>query len=123
MAHEIHMDTDGILRVALIGEFDKGEVEFLQRGLAPFLEAATPSNPLHVILDAGRIGKLLMDARDYFTELNKDPRLGQMAVVHADAQMRVLSRFIPKASGRDNLRVFESDADALKWLREKMWVA
>jgi hypothetical protein len=116
MAHELLMDADGYLQVRLAGDMGKPDVDAYLKALAPFLQAATSNNPLHMMLDAAEVGMLSSYGRKNFIELNHDTRIGNVAVVRPTRVFRVLGSFIKKATKRDNIRFFASQAEAISWL-------
>lgn len=118
MTHTIRMGNDGILRVSLIGDVSKSDFEAYQRDLTAFLDASTPENPLNTILDASQTAKLSSASRQGITQINKDPRIGQMAVLGASRPTRVFINFLLKATQRDNVDFFESDDNAVDWIKE-----
>ena len=117
MAQELDMIEDGIVRLAFIGDITDVEVDTFLKGFQTYLEAATLEQPLGLLVDASRDGKMAPSARRNFTELNKDPRLGHIGICNVSRFNRVVATFIMKATGRDNIRFFESQADALAWLK------
>ncbi len=117
MTHEIEMRDDGILRMALIGDVGKEDMEVFLKDYVPFLEAATEAEPLAVLVDSVRSGKLSSKARKAFAGMNRDPRLGKVANVRSGRYTRVLIGWVLKATGRDNLRFFDSEEEALAWLK------
>jgi hypothetical protein len=56
--------------------------------------------------------------RKAFFDLNSDPRLGKSATVGVDRYTRVLLDFMLKATKRDNIRLFDTEEEALAWLKE-----
>jgi hypothetical protein len=44
--------------------------------------------------------------------------LGKAATIGVDRYTRVLIGFVLKATGRDNIRLFDTEEQALAWLRE-----
>lgn len=117
MAHEMHMGDDGILRFAFIGDMGEEGVEAFIEDFTPFLEAATEAEPLVILADASQAGKTSSAARKAYVRLNRDLRGGKVAVVGSRRYGRVLVSFILKATGRDNIRFFESEEKALTWLK------
>ncbi|MFQ5615532.1 MAG: STAS/SEC14 domain-containing protein [Anaerolineales bacterium] len=117
MAHELRMDADGILRLALIGNMKQEDVDAYVKDLAPFRETATETEPLFFIIDTSRLGKASSAARKAFGELAKDPRIGKSALVGVSRYVRVLAGFLAKAAGRDNIQFFDSEEEALAWLK------
>jgi hypothetical protein len=120
MAHEISMGDDGILRMDLIGDMDREDMGAYIEDLTPFLEAATEAEPLLVLTDSSRSGKLSSGARKLSVEINRDPRMGKTAVIGEGRRyFRVMAGFILKATGRDNIRFFDSEEEALTWLKSE----
>jgi hypothetical protein len=118
MPTRIHMPNDGILRAALEGDLGRAEIEIFRREYTPFLQAATADHPLNMIAETAKLGRLSSAARQYFTEINHDRRTGLIAILNPPRAARVLSRFINKATGRNNIQFFESEEDAVAWVRE-----
>jgi hypothetical protein len=117
MAHEMRMGDDGILRVAFIGDMDREDVEAYIRDLAPFRATATEAKPLTIIVDTSRLGKASSAARKAFIGLANDPRIGRSALIGVNRYVRVLAGFLAKAAGRENYRFFDSEEEAVAWLK------
>lgn len=116
MAHEMHMRDDGILSITLDGDMGQEETEPFSTDLRPFLEGATKEHPLHILARRRTKGRYRPAARKLFTELSSHPQLGKVAIASPSRYGRVLIGFIVKASGRDNVRFFETEEEALAWL-------
>lgn len=119
MTHELKMGSDGIIRLKFIGAIDIDVVEAYVQDLTPYLNAATDTNKLRIILFAGDEGKYSSDARRRFTELNQDSRMGRIAMVGANRFNRVIATIILKATGKENIRFFDTEAEGIAWLNEK----
>ena len=117
MTHEIEMRKDGILRIAFIGDVDDKDMEAYNEDLVPYIEAATPEKPLLTLADSARSGKFSSAARKSFLSQNNDPRIGKAAVIGASRYTRVLASFVLKATGRGNVRFFDSEEQAVAWLK------
>lgn len=117
MAHEIRMRDDGVLWVAQIGYVDEADMAAFLEGLTPFLEAATETQPLLILSDTSRTGKLSASARKLLAGLGRDPRLRKTAILGTGRYTRVVASFINKAAGRDNIRFFDSEQEAVAWLK------
>ncbi|MGC9395566.1 MAG: hypothetical protein ACP5J4_11995 [Anaerolineae bacterium] len=120
MPYQIQMGDDGIVRIDFAGGvLEREEVDDFVRDFHVYLDAATPKAPLCTLTAAGRSGvKLSSKVRKAFSDLNNDPRLGKSATVGVDRYTRVLIGFVLKATGRDNIRFFETEEEALAWLQE-----
>lgn len=114
--YKITRTDERFLRVVFTGDFDDADATAYVQELGPFLQAATAENPLRLLVDAQEVGRLSVKARKILTELNSDPRSGETAVLGVNRFLMVLAQFILKASNRDNVRFFESEAEAVAWL-------
>lgn len=119
MSFKIELGQDGILRVTLSGDLDRGIVENLRREYDPFVEAATHENPLRNLFYVEELGRLSSSARRYLTTLNSDSRYGPAAFVRPPRRVRVLGQFILKATGRKNISFFDTEDQAINWLRSQ----
>ena len=117
MAHEIKMGKDGILRAALVGNVEKADIDLFMKDLSPFLDASTEEVPLSLITNANRTESYSSAARKVFTQFNHDRRIGKTAVVGADRTTRVLMHIVQRASKRDNIKLFDTEEAAIKWIK------
>lgn len=120
MPYQMQMGDDGILRVDFAGSvLEREEVDDFVRDFRVYLDTATLEAPLRTLTVAGQSGiKLSPKVRKAFADLNADPRLGKAATIGIDRYTRVLIGFVLKATGRDNIHFFDTEAKALAWLRE-----
>lgn len=118
MAYELKMGNDGILRMRASGNVDVAEMESFRLEFEGFLATATEEQPLKILTDSSKQAKYSAAARKIFVELQRSPKVGRAAVVGAKRYTRVLTSFILRASGRDNVRFFDSEAEAVAWLKE-----
>lgn len=120
MAYQIQMGDDGIVRIGFPGGvLEHDEVDDFVREFTVYLDAATPETPLRALIMADRPSKKLSSkTRKALADLNCDPRLGKSATVGMDRYTRVLVGFMLKATGRDNICLFETEEKALVWLQE-----
>ncbi|HOU12580.1 MAG TPA: STAS/SEC14 domain-containing protein [Anaerolineae bacterium] len=118
MVHQLGMASDGILRLMFIGDTDKLGAEALIADFGPYLAHATVENPLCILWDDTRGGKASSEVRKFYADLNSDPRIGKVAIFGAKHYGRVLGEFILKFTGRDNIRFFDTQEQALSWLKE-----
>lgn len=120
MPHQLNMGQDGILRTTLAGDLDRSVIDRLREDYQPFLDAATTLNPLNNLLHTPRVGKISSAARRFFTELTGDPRFGLAAIINPPRRVRVLGKFILKATGRQNINFYQSEENALDWLKARV---
>ncbi len=116
MAHQLELESDGILRLTFIGDTDYQGAEKLLADFMPFLEQTTVDKPLLILWDDTHGGKASSDARKVYADLNRDPRIGKVAIFGAQRYGRVLGEFVLKLTGRDNVRFFNNEAEARAWL-------
>ena len=117
MTHEFEIRDDGIGRLVPIGDQDKEDVENFRKDMEPLLEAATEAEPARLLVDSSRSGKTSSAGRKMYVELSRDPRIGKTAVVKARRYSRLLATFVIKATGRDDICFFDSEEEALAWLK------
>lgn len=118
MAYELDMGKDGILRLAFIGDPDEALMQAFLQDFTPLLEAATAEKPLLILADSNRSGRYPSAVRKIFADMNRDPRIGKAAVVGAGRYTRVMTGIILKATRRDNIHFFDTEAEARAWLKE-----
>ncbi len=118
MTHEMAMIEDGIVRMAFIGEVDDQAAESWYREFMPFLEATTAKRPISLLVDASRDDKMSGGARRTLAQVQADPRLAKVAIVKINRFNRVMITFLSKVTGRDNMGLFDTEAEALAWLKE-----
>jgi ABC-type transporter Mla MlaB component len=121
MPYKLSMGDDGILRMAFIGDIDEEDVLAYVEEYTPLSEAATEAGPLRILVDASQVGKVSSSARKALVEVYRAPGMGMLttAVVGANRYVRVLAGFIMKALGRKGLRFFDSEEEALAWLKKE----
>ena len=111
MPYQMTMREDGILKIVFEGALERNELEH-------YLESATPEAPLRTLTTTDQVGqKVSSVVRKAFANLNADPRLGKSATVGLDRYLRVLVGFVLKATGRNNIRFFDSEELAVVWLK------
>lgn len=118
MGIRLTMPNDGILRAVFEGDVGRAEIEVFRRDYGAFLQAATPQRPVHMVAEVSRMGSMSSAARKYLTEINHDRRTGLIALLNPPRAARVLSQFINKATGRNNIQSFNEEQDAIAWIRE-----
>ncbi len=117
MAHQFRMRGDGVLQLTFIGDTDSRDVQALREDFTFYLEQATVENPLLILWDDSRGGKTTAEVRKLYADLNRDRRIGKVAIWGARSYGRILGEFVLKISGRDNIRFFDTQEEALVWLQ------
>jgi len=118
MAHQFGMRSDGILQLTFIGDTDSLGVRALMEDFTFYLEQTTVETPLLILWDDSCGGKAASDVRKLYADLNRDRRIGKVAIWGARPYGRILGEFVLKFSGRDNIRFFDTQEQALNWLKE-----
>ena len=121
MAHELTMGEDGILRYKIFGDVDKNAIDGFMRDFNQYLNAATDTAPINMIVYSSEIGKLTSVARRAFMQMNTDTRFGKIAMLDAPRMMRVFANFVAKATNRKNIEFFETEETAIRWLKDKAY--
>jgi hypothetical protein len=117
MARGLQMSGDGILQIVQTGDVGREDVEAFLEDFVSFLEAATEEEPLFILADTKRVGKLSVKARKTLVSLSRDSRFGRIAILGSGRYIRVMVSFVNKAVGRDNVRFFDAEDKALTWLK------
>jgi hypothetical protein len=118
MAYEMYLDDDGILHLTFDGDMSEADARSFVSEFKPVLAGSTEQEPLSILARRGTEGRYGPVVRKFFVELNSYPQIGRVAVARASRYGRVLGGFILKATGRENVRFFDSEAEALAWLKE-----
>jgi hypothetical protein len=116
MAYELSTGADGIVRATFIGDTDKDDALAYHKDLEQYMDKANEDNLFNLIIYVDQAGKFSAEARKSFSQLNDDPRMGRIAYLGANRFIRVITNFVQKASGRNNMRFFDSEEEAVSWL-------
>jgi hypothetical protein len=119
MPYELSMGDDGILQVTFIGDLTDKDAKAYREEIKSFFEATTEAKPLLFLIDSSRMDKMSAKFRKTGVEILRDSRMGKTAGVGGSRYVRVLTSFIMKATGRDVFRFFDSEEEALAWLKAK----
>jgi hypothetical protein len=111
------MGDDDILHFTFIDDLSDKDAKTYREDVMSFAEATIEAEPLPMFVDSSRLGKVSPVFRKVIVELLRDPRIGKMAAVGANRYARVLATFFTKATGRDDARFFDSEEEALTWLK------
>ncbi len=119
MAYEVEILDGGILRVAFTGHIEAEDMAGYSRAYEEMRDTAQDVDKIHFLVDVSEAGKGSAAARRAMTEWFRapDPQAGKTAIVGANRYMRVLTSFVIKATGKKDMRLFDSAEDALVWLR------
>jgi hypothetical protein len=114
---EMHIDNEGILRIAVL---EDAEID---------IEEAKENFDSAVKLSGGKSMLKLVDARAFFTMTKKardfaasretnEHNIARAVIVHSLANRLLVNFFIRFHKPKSPLRMFSSEAEALKWLRK-----
>ncbi len=109
--------TDGIIEVALQGDIEDADVDEFFDQFQPVMEELAP---LRFLIDASGLGESSLSARWKLANRMKSNRrlIERSAVIGVSSQIQVVFRVILRASGRNNVKVCNSRAEALDYLRK-----
>jgi len=117
MLYDLRMDDDGILHI-FPSDTGKELDASLQDFATSFVEAATETEPLRIFIDGRGAGKPTARARKTFAKLGRNPRVGKCVVVGGMGRYnRMMVDLINKAIGRNSIRFFDSEDQAIIWLK------
>ncbi len=119
MKFKLNMREENILHAEFTGDIDKEDWLAYFNEYQAFLGTATEERPLHCLADVSQMGKISASARKLFIDSfrNPDPRVGKTALVGVSPYVRVLTGLVLKATGRQDIRLFATEEEALAWLR------
>ena len=120
MPFKLEFRDDGILQATFSGYLDTGDMEGYLHEYNRVLDSAQSSEKLHFLVNSDDVTKVSSSARKAFVQMLRqtDPRIGYTAMVGGSRYVRVLTSFVLKAVGRDDIRSFESEGEALVWLKK-----
>lgn len=119
MGFKLTAIEENIVRLDLLGDFDAQDALEYPSQIDYFMEQATlKGKQLHVYTDTSKFGKLSVEGRRVFSDANKDERQGKVAATGVNRILGMMARFIMVASGRNNIRFFSDEAEAMEWLRD-----
>ena len=118
MGNTISQIEEGILLSTFTGDIDLDSVNEFVNNVKPYLNGATPI--IHFVVDAKNEGRWSVQARQQFTEIfdNQQP-YGKVGIINAGRITRVVATFLMIATDRrDLVRFFNTQSDAIAWLKE-----
>ena len=119
---KIWLDEDGILRFKLGNMMNEETLKMLN---TKFIEFGTKaSGKIKVIIDLSKITykstiNLRKNAIRILKDTLKDPGYDKVAFFGGNMLSRTVVSFIITASTFKNIKIFKTEEDALKWLKEE----
>ena len=118
MAYELSNISDHIMTLKIIGDFDADDALVYADDLEEYFERAkSVGRKLHIYVDTSEMGKISVEIRRVTSETNKDPRAGYVATDGVNRVIRIMARFLMVASGRNNIYFFDTQKEAIDWLK------
>ncbi|MBN1873479.1 MAG: STAS/SEC14 domain-containing protein [Anaerolineae bacterium] len=118
MAYKVYMDDNDILRLLIMGNFLKEDVDLYFKEIIVF-KNKMQGNPLRMLVDAREVEKVDAAARRTMMEFLQSSHFVRVAVLGKSRYVRVLVKLVNKVIGQENVRFCSSEAEALAWLEEK----
>jgi hypothetical protein len=118
MAHKLQLIRDGLVRLAFIGDIGEADVDAFIQDLQPYLDTLSEGDVLDLLVDGGPAGKMSSAARRKFSKNGEDRRYGLTGTYNVKPFNRVFALFMMKITGRQNIRLFDSEEEAIAWLNE-----
>ena len=116
--YKIYSFEDNILLFGFIGTINQESVEQFSTALAPYLDQVSENNsPIDFLVDTRLDEGMNFYARRWFTKLNADKRIRNIAVIGETHLIRMVIAFILKATKRDNIRFFSTIEEGKTWLQ------
>ena len=115
--YKVEMDDD-IIRAILSGVYLKRDLDAI---MAQISNLAHETGKNNIFLDIGGIEEISGGARRALAQqIAIEPRFfNKLAIYGANAKHRVMADFIITASGKgNNVRYFENEEEAMRWLKE-----
>jgi len=115
---KIWIDDDGIIRCVLMGFHEKKDAEVV---IEKVNKLSKERRKARVLIDLNNTEESTSGARRvYIDTIKAEPEIiEKLAFLGSSAKNRVMANFIITGSGRENeARYFESEEEALEWLKE-----
>lgn len=117
MKSKVFVGDDGIIRVISVGDQTPQEMIEVRKAVLE-LGREIPGR-IRVLNDLSKMGKSLPGSRTEAAKSIKLEEIGKVASFGASTMNRVIASFITRASGMGNkVKYFETEEDALRWLKE-----
>jgi hypothetical protein len=108
-------ENNQIIRNIARGDFEEDDARSQAEEIVRLV--ASRSGKVSILNDLTKSGKASSSARKIFAELMISERIEKQAFVGMKTVTRVIVSFIMRFSGVTNARYFDTEQDALKWLK------
>ncbi len=113
-------ENEKVIRLQVFGNYDDQDAQNNVNGVAA-IKQKFPGEKLKFLIDLAKATTPSSKARKIIVEkVYKDPDLGRISAVTPSLLVRTVNSFMIKASrlGSDKVRMFATEEEALKWLKE-----
>ena len=104
-----------IVRGEIIGTLTMASAEGIQRDQDEIIEKYGEGRDW--LIDLSRMKKAKSDARKKMVTLDSNPKVGRFAFYGAPLFVRTVVNFVMTAAGKNNVKHFSTEEDALQWLK------
>lgn len=117
MKSKVYMNNDGIIRVISVGDQTAEEMIEVRKAVLELCKKVP--GKIKILNDLSKMGKSLLGSRTEAVKSIKLEKVGKVANFGGGTSTRIIASFIVRASGMDKkVKYFETEAEALKWLKE-----
>ena len=116
MTHKIYELSDNILKTAFIGDVSLDDMDAYLGDVEAILQKHASRGPIYLLVDVSQERHIIIEARQKLIKMTSSEQIANVAIFNASRANKILGDFMMKASKRENLNYFESEADARNWL-------
>lgn len=117
MSYKIQKLTSQIIVLEFIGDFTAEDAVNHVLDMDPLLDQIGSSgDTAKFLIRTANLGAISLEGRRSFAKRNRDSRVGKTAVLGVNRFLKIVAQFITVASGKNNIRFFDDEENALKWL-------
>lgn len=116
MSYTINKDENGILRVAMSGDFTEEEFLAYMQEIGENINDIPQNEKVKTFIDTTNLNRVNPNLRRSVGDFLDDPRFGHTAVLGNSRVVKVMIDFVLKASGRHHMKYFTDRKEAESWL-------
>ena len=110
-------EEEEIVRARAVGVLDEQAAEWIRQQTIRMAEEH--GDGLDWLIDLGQMTTATSKARRILAEASAHPSINKYAFAGASIFIRTMANFIAGAAGQKNARHFATEADALRWIKER----
>jgi hypothetical protein len=103
-------------RNIMVGTFDDEQAEWVYDKVTQITSAAY--EPVNWLVDISELKTASRKARKIMRKMDQLPKIYRIAFLGGPPFARAITNFITKAAGKDEIKHFSNEEDALSWLNE-----